>query len=100
MDPVLDDTMPPGQDRSRLNDVRHCKSIYSAPFYVYMAKKFPGVEGAFFLHFAFFFSACFLGGREEGYMHPFPRRMHAAPADVERESLRARLNEPFFLSTP
>ncbi|KAJ6447798.1 velvet factor-domain-containing protein [Mycena vitilis] len=29
------------------NDVRHCKSIYSAPFYVYTAKKFPGVEGAF-----------------------------------------------------
>ncbi|KAJ7613779.1 velvet factor [Mycena polygramma] len=27
------------------NDVRHCKSIYSAPFYVYTAKKFPGVEG-------------------------------------------------------
>ncbi|KAJ7257494.1 velvet factor-domain-containing protein [Mycena haematopus] len=26
------------------NDVRHCKSIYSAPFYVYTAKKFPGVE--------------------------------------------------------
>ncbi|KAF7307972.1 Velvet domain-containing protein [Mycena kentingensis (nom. inval.)] len=26
------------------NDVRHCKSIYSAAFYVYTAKKFPGVE--------------------------------------------------------
>ncbi|KAJ7054617.1 velvet factor-domain-containing protein [Mycena amicta] len=26
------------------NDVRHCKSIYSSPFYVYTAKKFPGVE--------------------------------------------------------
>ena len=25
--------------------VRHCKSIYSAPFYVYTAKKFPGMEG-------------------------------------------------------
>ncbi|KAF9649567.1 hypothetical protein BDM02DRAFT_1814795 [Thelephora ganbajun] len=24
--------------------VRHCKSIYSAPFYVYTAKKFPGME--------------------------------------------------------
>ncbi|KAF8970630.1 velvet factor-domain-containing protein [Flammula alnicola] len=24
------------------NNVRHCKSIYSAPFYVYTAKKFPG----------------------------------------------------------
>ncbi|OJA15813.1 hypothetical protein AZE42_09168 [Rhizopogon vesiculosus] len=27
------------------NTVRHCKSIYSAPFYVYTAKKFPGMEG-------------------------------------------------------
>ncbi|KAG1810473.1 velvet factor-domain-containing protein [Suillus plorans] len=26
------------------NTVRHCKSIYSAPFYVYTAKKFPGME--------------------------------------------------------
>ncbi|EKM76255.1 hypothetical protein AGABI1DRAFT_144390 [Agaricus bisporus var. burnettii JB137-S8] len=26
------------------NNVRHCKSIYSAPFYVYTAKKFPGME--------------------------------------------------------
>ncbi|EIW76977.1 hypothetical protein CONPUDRAFT_168681, partial [Coniophora puteana RWD-64-598 SS2] len=26
------------------NSVRHCKSIYSAPFYVYTAKKFPGME--------------------------------------------------------
>ncbi|KNZ81723.1 hypothetical protein J132_10926 [Termitomyces sp. J132] len=26
------------------NQVRHCKSIYSAPFYVYTAKKFPGME--------------------------------------------------------
>ncbi|KAF8214572.1 velvet factor-domain-containing protein [Mycena galopus ATCC 62051] len=26
------------------NDVRHCKSIYSVPFYVYTSKKFPGVE--------------------------------------------------------
>lgn len=29
------------------NNVRHCKSIYSAPFYVYTAKKFPGMEGVF-----------------------------------------------------
>ena len=28
------------------NNVRHCKSIYSTPFYVYTAKKFPGMEGA------------------------------------------------------
>ncbi|KAJ6578637.1 velvet factor-domain-containing protein [Mycena vulgaris] len=34
------------------NDVRHCKSIYSAPFYVYTAKKFPGVEGAFLFIFS------------------------------------------------
>ena len=27
------------------NNVHHCKSIYSAPFYVYTAKKFPGMEG-------------------------------------------------------
>lgn len=27
------------------NTVRHCKSIYSAAFYVYTAKKFPGMEG-------------------------------------------------------
>ena len=27
--------------------VRHCKSIYSAPFYVYTAKKFPGMEGMY-----------------------------------------------------
>lgn len=26
------------------NTVRHCKSIYSSPFYVYTAKKFPGME--------------------------------------------------------
>ncbi|CAK5268259.1 unnamed protein product [Mycena citricolor] len=26
------------------NDVQHCKSIFSAPFFVYTAKKFPGVE--------------------------------------------------------
>ncbi|KAF8428028.1 velvet factor-domain-containing protein [Boletus edulis BED1] len=26
------------------NTVRHCKSIYSAAFYVYTAKKFPGME--------------------------------------------------------
>ncbi|KAF8882847.1 velvet factor-domain-containing protein [Infundibulicybe gibba] len=26
------------------SNVRHCKSIYSAPFYVYTAKKFPGME--------------------------------------------------------
>ncbi|KAI6006182.1 velvet factor-domain-containing protein [Pisolithus orientalis] len=26
------------------NIVRHCKSIYSIPFYVYTAKKFPGME--------------------------------------------------------
>ncbi|KAI6042328.1 velvet factor-domain-containing protein [Pisolithus marmoratus] len=26
------------------NTVRHCKSIYSQPFYVYTAKKFPGME--------------------------------------------------------
>ncbi|KAL0564460.1 velum formation-related protein, partial [Marasmius crinis-equi] len=26
------------------NTVRHCKSIFSAPFYVYTAKKFPGME--------------------------------------------------------
>ena len=32
------------------NNVRHCKSIYSAPFYVYTAKKFPGMEGITF-HF-------------------------------------------------
>lgn len=31
------------------NHVRHCKSIYSAPFYVYTAKKFPGMEGMFSL---------------------------------------------------
>jgi len=30
------------------NNVRHCKSIYSAPFYVYTAKKFPGMEGTSF----------------------------------------------------
>lgn len=27
------------------NTVRHCKSIHSAAFYVYTAKKFPGMEG-------------------------------------------------------
>jgi len=27
------------------NCVDHCKSIFSAPFYVYTAKKFPGMEG-------------------------------------------------------
>lgn len=27
------------------NTVRHCRSIYSAAFYVYTAKKFPGMEG-------------------------------------------------------
>ncbi|TFK99871.1 velvet factor-domain-containing protein [Pterulicium gracile] len=26
------------------NSVRHCKSIFSAPFYVFTAKKFPGME--------------------------------------------------------
>ncbi|KAJ8518966.1 hypothetical protein ONZ45_g4046 [Pleurotus djamor] len=26
------------------NTVRHCKSIFSTPFYVYTAKKFPGME--------------------------------------------------------
>lgn len=26
------------------NMVRHCKSIFSKPFYVYTAKKFPGME--------------------------------------------------------
>ncbi|KAI0341169.1 hypothetical protein BDW22DRAFT_1332963 [Trametopsis cervina] len=26
------------------SNVYHCKSIYSAPFYVYTAKKFPGME--------------------------------------------------------
>jgi len=26
-------------------NVHHCKSIFSAPFYVYTAKKFPGMEG-------------------------------------------------------
>ena len=25
--------------------VQHCKSVFSAPFYVYTAKKFPGMEG-------------------------------------------------------
>ena len=36
-------------------NVHHCKSIFSAPFYVYTAKKFPGMEGAFFwLSFAAF----------------------------------------------
>lgn len=28
-------------------NVHHCKSIFSAPFYVYTAKKFPGMEGEF-----------------------------------------------------
>lgn len=27
------------------SSVRHCKSIFSSPFYVYTAKKFPGMEG-------------------------------------------------------
>ncbi|KAJ3717248.1 velvet factor-domain-containing protein [Lentinula guzmanii] len=27
------------------SNVRHCKSIFSTPFYVYTAKKFPGMEG-------------------------------------------------------
>ena len=27
------------------SNVYHCKSIFSAPFYVYTAKKFPGMEG-------------------------------------------------------
>jgi hypothetical protein len=26
------------------SNVYHCKSIFSAPFYVYTAKKFPGME--------------------------------------------------------
>ena len=42
--------------------VRHCKSIYSAPFYVYTAKKFPGMEGVFLaFDFPYLFS------------HPTPR---------------------------
>ena len=28
------------------SNVYHCKSIFSAPFYVYTAKKFPGMEGS------------------------------------------------------
>ena len=28
-------------------NVHHCKSIFSARFYVYTAKKFPGMEGEF-----------------------------------------------------
>ena len=31
------------------NEVFHCKSIFSAPFYVYTAKKFPGMEGEYLL---------------------------------------------------
>lgn len=27
------------------NQVHHCKSIYSDPFMVYTAKRFPGMEG-------------------------------------------------------
>ena len=27
------------------SNVYHCKSIFSTPFYVYTAKKFPGMEG-------------------------------------------------------
>lgn len=27
------------------SNVYHCKSIFSSPFYVYTAKKFPGMEG-------------------------------------------------------
>ena len=30
-------------------NVHHCKSIFSAPFYVYTAKKFPGMEGEYML---------------------------------------------------
>lgn len=28
------------------SNVYHCKSIFSTPFYVYTAKKFPGMEGS------------------------------------------------------
>ncbi|KAF8922494.1 velvet factor [Mucidula mucida] len=31
------------------NMVKHCKSIFSSPFYVYTAKKFPGMERECFL---------------------------------------------------
>ncbi|KAF8214536.1 hypothetical protein K438DRAFT_1749639 [Mycena galopus ATCC 62051] len=34
------------------NDVRHCKNIYSMPFYVYTAKMFPGVEGVWLFRFS------------------------------------------------
>ena len=30
-------------------NVHHCKSIFSAQFYVYTAKKFPGMEGTRYL---------------------------------------------------
>lgn len=44
------------------NNVRHCKSIYSAPFYVYTAKKFPGMEGTIpFLSLSLLFSLPPLG---------------------------------------
>jgi hypothetical protein len=36
------------------NNVHHCKSIYSAPFYVYTAKKFPGMEGESFHGFSLY----------------------------------------------
>lgn len=36
-------------------NVHHCKSIFSAPFYVYTAKKFPGMEGVCVLLFSFRF---------------------------------------------
>lgn len=36
--------------------VRHCKSIYSAPFYVYTAKKFPGMEGMSHVFYTLLFS--------------------------------------------
>lgn len=29
------------------NEVHHCKSIYSSPFMVYTAKRFPGMEGEY-----------------------------------------------------
>ena len=32
-------------------NVHHCKSVFSAPFYVYTAKKFPGMEGTFCVSF-------------------------------------------------
>ena len=52
----------PSLIHSHSNTVRHCKSIYSAAFYVYTAKKFPGMEGWFSLHHDFVLSelSCFV----------------------------------------